>query len=96
MLQGASHSGEDLALEISQNVQDLYLVAKIHPNLEEGETFGPKNNINKVEGIITKIDGNKVHIKNDEETQILEDIDSIVFCTGYKYNFEMIKDLPEF
>ena len=62
LLLGAAPSGEDLALELSQGCDDLYLVARKHRNLEGQNPYGAKNNIHKVLGEISKIDVNKVHI----------------------------------
>ena len=69
LLLGAAPSGEDLALELSQGCDDLYLVARKHRSLEGRNPYGAKNNIHKVLGEISRIDANKVHIAvNGEET----------------------------
>jgi hypothetical protein len=88
---GASNSGDDLALELSKGIDDMYLVARNHPNMDP---YGFKKNIQRVLGSIIKIEKNNIHISNGEETQIIKNIDCIVFCTGYKYNFDFLKNVP--
>jgi len=87
---GASASGADIAREVSMAAKKVYLSDSNFPKENEGvpET---KHNVTwlprtqRVEG------GNKICFA-DDCTETAEDVDVIIVCTGYDYNFPFINE----
>lgn len=92
-LLGASASGVDLGSEIASVADKVYLFAKSwgFSNAEEGAT-GKNMNIYKTTGTFDRIDGNTLFCNE----KAFENIDCIVFCTGYKFTYPFLKNLENF
>ena len=61
----------------------------------EEDSSGTNQNIYNVGGTIDMISGNTVRIQSDDENLNLLNIDIIVFCTGYKYDFPFLTSLKD-
>ena len=61
----------------------------------EEDSSGTNQNIYNVGGTIDMISGNTVRSQSDDENLNLLNIDIIVFCTGYKYDFPFFSSLKD-
>ena len=92
MFLGSGFSGEDISRDMSPEIEKGWLVArsagKTNP---EKNPFGEKENIYRVLGLIDELceDGTVLLTNGD----ILENINTIVVCTGYAFNFPFLKEI---
>ena len=84
---GASASGIDLGTEIASVCKTCYIFAKTwgFSKADPGAS-GLNMNIFKTTGTIDKVVGNKVY-SGDQE---FENIDVLVFCTGYQFVYPFL------
>lgn len=86
---GAHASGSDLAREISEHAETVYLSDSGCPDLVEGSPHA-SGNVMRVPRTERVGKGGEVHFGGGC-TAAPNDIDVIIFCTGYDYSFPFIK-----
>ncbi|CAD5110826.1 DgyrCDS189 [Dimorphilus gyrociliatus] len=81
---GAGPSGVDIADDIASVTENTVLLSHRKPN------FNPKMrpNISLVSEMTEIIGSNRVQLANGDTYEV----DSIVFCTGYRYNFPFLEE----
>jgi cation diffusion facilitator CzcD-associated flavoprotein CzcO len=87
VLLGAKSSGIDLSLELSTVCRDVHLCARgiettTRPSDERRLWLSPN---------IARFDDSAVVL---EDGSRLEDVDAVVFCTGYRYSFPFLSGAP--
>ncbi|KAI1698011.1 flavin-binding monooxygenase-like domain-containing protein [Ditylenchus destructor] len=82
---GAGPSGSDIALQVAEYADKVYLSHKPIP--AEGNTFGslPKNCVPV--SAVTDADNDMLKLVNG---QTLSDLDNVIYCTGYKYSIPFL------
>eukprot|EP00814_Leptocylindrus_danicus_P003652 CAMPEP_0116020888 /NCGR_PEP_ID=MMETSP0321-20121206/10063_1 /TAXON_ID=163516 /ORGANISM="Leptocylindrus danicus var. danicus, Strain B650" /LENGTH=484 /DNA_ID=CAMNT_0003491661 /DNA_START=117 /DNA_END=1571 /DNA_ORIENTATION=+ len=88
---GARASGTDLAREISMHANKVYLSDSTCPPLLVDEKPKSLGNVTLVPRTV-RVDVSSVQFAGDSEACIVEDIDTIVVCTGYDYDFPFINE----
>jgi len=76
---GAGPSGTDISLELASVADEVFLchnLPELYPNMP--------NNITQISSSIASLDGNRVIMKTG---QVLDDIDTVFFATGYDFDF---------
>ncbi|MGH0002729.1 NAD(P)-binding domain-containing protein [Pseudovibrio ascidiaceicola] len=91
VLIGACVSSEDISLDLSPHAEQVYICGTFPPNghkcyVRDG-LYGQGLNISQ-HARPERIEGRKVYLQNGE---VLHDVDDIILCTGYIYNFPFLK-----
>eukprot|EP00958_Prasinococcus_capsulatus_P000481 scaffold44_cov411-Prasinococcus_capsulatus_cf.AAC.6 len=89
---GAAASGEDISREIATCASKVFLCARSWQNPDWDPT---KRIQTKADDVLVRKPGIVQLDRNDvmlEGGEVLEDIDCIVYCTGYHYRFPFLKD----
>ncbi|KZK87774.1 4-hydroxyacetophenone monooxygenase [Pseudovibrio sp. W64] len=91
VLIGACVSSEDISLDLSPHTEQVYICGTFPPNghkcyVRDG-LYGQGLNISQ-HARPERIEGRKVYLQNGE---VLHDVDDIILCTGYIYNFPFLK-----
>ncbi|CUM46472.1 uncharacterized protein AC631_05388 [Debaryomyces fabryi] len=83
---GSSSSGSDIAIQLSVRCNKVYVSNR-------GNSLGPefKNLRASVIGLITKYDFDNNKSVTTAEGDTISDIDTVIFCTGYRYDFPFLK-----
>lgn len=83
---GSSSSGSDIAIQLSVRCNRVYVSNR-------SNKLGPEfNNLRaKVIGLITKYDFENNRSVTTAEGETISDIDAVIFCTGYRYDFPFLK-----
>ncbi|GHB42682.1 potassium transporter [Pseudovibrio japonicus] len=87
---GACVSSEDISLDLSPHASEVYICGTFPPNghkcyVREG-LYGEGHNISQ-HARPARIEGHTIHL---QDGQVLEDVDAIILCTGYIYNFPFL------
>ncbi|KZL12858.1 NAD(P)-binding domain-containing protein [Pseudovibrio sp. Ad26] len=91
VLIGACVSSEDISLDLSPHAEQVYICGTFPPDghkcyVRDG-LYGQGLNISQ-HARPEHIEGRKVYLQNGE---VLHDVDDIILCTGYIYNFPFLK-----
>ncbi|KZK75940.1 4-hydroxyacetophenone monooxygenase [Pseudovibrio sp. Ad13] len=91
VLIGACVSSEDISLDLSPHAEQVYICGTFPPNghkcyVRDG-LYGEGLNISQ-HARPERIEGRKVYLQNGE---VLHNVDDIILCTGYIYNFPFLK-----
>lgn len=80
---GAASSGVDIALELSRHATKVYL------SFNYNKLTSPlPANVEQVIGVAC-IDKNTFYLR---DANVVEDVDTFIFCTGYKYSFPFLNE----
>ncbi|WP_109315455.1 NAD(P)-binding domain-containing protein [Pseudovibrio ascidiaceicola] len=90
VLIGACVSSEDISLDLSPHAEQVYICGTFPPDghkcyVRDG-LYGQGLNISQ-HARPERIEGRKVYLQNGE---VLHDVDDIILCTGYIYNFPFL------
>ena len=75
----------------------MWLARSVHMDPNGKSPYGPNQNIYKVYGTIDDVNENGVHVAADKQNYWLSNIDMLVLCTGYHYDFPFLENsnLPD-
>lgn len=90
VLIGACVSSEDISLDLSPHASEVYICGTFPPNghkcyVREG-LYGEGNNISQ-HARPARVEGRTIYLQDGEA---LHDVDAIILCTGYIYNFPFL------
>lgn len=88
---GARASGTDLAREISLHANKVYLSDSTCPPLLLDEKPKSLGNLTLVPRTVC-VEASSVQFASDSESYNVDDIDTIIICTGYDYDFPFINE----
>ena len=86
---GGRASGSDLAREISRHAAKVYLSDSACKKLEDGQPR-TDGNVNWVPRTMSVDDTGSIHFEGCNDTP--SDIDVIIYCSGYDYNFPFLNE----
>ncbi|KAI1306734.1 Flavin-containing monooxygenase FMO GS-OX3 [Halotydeus destructor] len=81
---GVGPSGMDIGAEVSTVAQHVYMCQRALRG-----PGGTRGNVTQVGSTIVECDGNRAILENGD---VLEDIDCIIFATGYLYDYAFLDD----
>ena len=87
VLIGAQASGEDISRDIATKAKNVYLSAKTWQNAEWGSNPTISENLFRKPNVKALLQNGSVEF---EDGTVVENVDSIVYCIGYEYDFPFL------
>ena len=87
VLIGAQASGEDISRDIATKAKNVYLSAKTWQNAEWGSNPTISENLFRKPNVKALLQNGSMEF---EDGTIVENVDSIVYCIGYEYDFPFL------
>ena len=87
VLIGAQASGEDISRDIATRAKNVYLSAKTWQNAEWGSNPNVTENLFRKANVKALLKNGSVEF---EDGSVVENVDTIVYCIGYEYDFPFL------
>ena len=102
---GGSYSGRDIALETGQIGKDVYICSRTYlKGTDVSKPLGKKQNVHLLTDIAECTGKGTLKLKvsvypallvstcvSPQDGRVLENVDVLIFCTGYRYEFPFLK-----